>query len=349
MNYYEKLLYIRQIRDRLMDEESKVIFDAKIDYMITRDDDAFVKAIWPFLKEMYCEDLISYSMGRAIVIFGSGHDGIRTKNVLELCGYHVECFCDNDKNKIGKTIEGLQVISLDKLVKDHYDCLVVLGSRVYLEEMHKQLVRMKFPLENIISPRLRIVAGGRKGQYFDVFESEESEVFVDAGSYNGDTTKEFMVWANGGYKKIFVIEPLKEQFKYIENRSKSEKWDNIVLCNKAAWECNEELNFFENDTGSLIVKGNTGTVINGESIDNIVGDENVTFIKMDIEGAELKALEGAKKTIKLNKPKLAISIYHKYEDIIDLPLKILSIVPEYNFYLRHYSTDRWETVLYAKV
>lgn len=60
---------------------------------------------------------------------------------------------------------------------------------------------------------------------------------------------------------------------------------------------------------------------------------------MDIEGSELKALEGAKNTIQRNNPKLAISIYHKYEDIIELPLKILELEPEYKFYLRHYSTD----------
>ena len=68
---------------------------------------------------------------------------------------------------------------------------------------------------------------------------------------------------------------------------------------------------------------------------------------MDIEGSELEALKGAAETIKKWRPKLAISIYHKYEDIIEIPEYILSIVPDYSFYIRHYSSDIWETVLYA--
>ncbi len=68
---------------------------------------------------------------------------------------------------------------------------------------------------------------------------------------------------------------------------------------------------------------------------------------MDVEGAELKSLIGAKNTIIKNKPRLAICVYHKPEDICEIPEYILSLVPEYKFYLRHYSSINWETVLYA--
>ena len=83
------------------------------------------------------------------------------------------------------------------------------------------------------------------------------------------------------------------------------------------------------------------------AIDNVVGDERVTFIKMDVEGAELKSLMGARNTIIKNHPRLAICAYHKPEDLYELPGYILSIVPEYKFLLRHYSSNNWETVLYA--
>ena len=82
------------------------------------------------------------------------------------------------------------------------------------------------------------------------------------------------------------------------------------------------------------------------TIDGIV-KEKVTFIKMDIEGSELKALHGAEKTIMRDKPKLAISIYHKLEDILDIPAYIHHLVPEYKFYIRHYSLNAAETILYA--
>ena len=72
-----------------------------------------------------------------------------------------------------------------------------------------------------------------------------------------------------------------------------------------------------------------------------------TYIKMDIEGAEMEALLGAQGNIKNNKPKLAICLYHKPEDIIEIPHIILSINPDYKLAIRHYTTCNWETVLYA--
>ena len=95
---------------------------------------------------------------------------------------------------------------------------------------------------------------------------------------------------------------------------------------------------------------NTGTATTeGVSLDEIVKDEKVSYIKMDVEGSELKALQGAKETIKNNKPKLAICIYHKPEDILDLLTYILELVPEYKLSIRHYTSCMWETVLYAEV
>ncbi len=68
---------------------------------------------------------------------------------------------------------------------------------------------------------------------------------------------------------------------------------------------------------------------------------------MDVEGVELKSLMGAHDTILRDRPKLAVSIYHKYEDMIQIPLYIKSLVPEYRLYVRHYSNNACETVLYA--
>lgn len=68
---------------------------------------------------------------------------------------------------------------------------------------------------------------------------------------------------------------------------------------------------------------------------------------MDIEGAELEALRGAEKTIQRDYPVLAISIYHKTEDVLEIPLYILELSNRYQFYVRHYSTTASETILYA--
>jgi hypothetical protein len=69
---------------------------------------------------------------------------------------------------------------------------------------------------------------------------------------------------------------------------------------------------------------------------------------MDIEGAELNALKGAERIIREQKPKLAICIYHKPEDVWKIPSLLLDFVPDYKFYIRHYFySSFWNTVLFA--
>lgn len=83
------------------------------------------------------------------------------------------------------------------------------------------------------------------------------------------------------------------------------------------------------------------------AVDDIIEDHEATFIKMDIEGAELNALIGAEKTIRKSRPKLAISVYHKRRDIWEIPMLLLKYNPDYRFYLRCYSFTGNDTVLYA--
>ncbi|OOB79506.1 MAG: FkbM family methyltransferase [Epulopiscium sp. Nuni2H_MBin001] len=99
----------------------------------------------------------------------------------------------------------------------------------------------------------------------------------------------------------------------------------------------------------LLLYTKKGGTINVDSLDNVLRDTEVTFIKMDIEGAELQALMGAKQIIKKYKPQLAISIYHKPQDIFELPMYVKSLVPEYKLYLRHYSYHYVDTVLQINI
>lgn len=71
------------------------------------------------------------------------------------------------------------------------------------------------------------------------------------------------------------------------------------------------------------------------------------FIKMDIEGAEMSALQGGIKTIQQCRPQLAISIYHSDSDFINIPLYLNEHLKDYFFRLGHYSPRMSETVLYA--
>jgi len=88
-------------------------------------------------------------------------------------------------------------------------------------------------------------------------------------------------------------------------------------------------------------------VVEVDTIDNVLLEEKVTYIKMDVEGAELAAIESARNTIMSYKPKLAICVYHKKEDLITIPKKILSLVPEYKLTLRAHAPMSISLVLYA--
>ena len=72
-----------------------------------------------------------------------------------------------------------------------------------------------------------------------------------------------------------------------------------------------------------------------------------TFLKFDIEGAELDALKGAINVIKDMTPTIAICIYHKPQDIFEIPLWINKVNSNYNFYVRTHGSDGFEFVLYA--
>ena len=84
---------------------------------------------------------------------------------------------------------------------------------------------------------------------------------------------------------------------------------------------------------NLMAEGDTSAQILAiDDIDIMV--EGKLCIKMDIEGFEMKALQGARETIKKYKPELAVCVYHKYNDIRDIPRFIKSLAPEYNILLR---------------
>lgn len=95
------------------------------------------------------------------------------------------------------------------------------------------------------------------------------------------------------------------------------------------------------------ISKNGPKVITVDSIDNVCGKDRVTFIKMDIEGSEAEALRGAEKTIRRDKPRLAISLYHKPQDYFEIPFLIKEMVPEYKLYIRHHKPGKNDTVLYA--
>lgn len=184
-------------------------------------------------------------------------------------------------------------------------------------------------------------------QYFEkeIISLSENEVFVDCGAYDGDTVKQFAAQISGKpYKKIFAFEA--DPANVEKMRISTEDMDNMVVIPKGVYSESTTL-CFSNDGKMSSRISDDGIRLEVTAIDDVVGDENVTFIKMDIEGSELKALMGAEKTIRRSKPKLAICVYHRKEDIFTIPQYIKSLDPSYKLYFRNYHTQSIEAVIYA--
>ncbi|WP_210454333.1 FkbM family methyltransferase [Pantoea ananatis] len=185
----------------------------------------------------------------------------------------------------------------------------------------------------------------------DIVALSESEVFVDCGAYNGDSINAFEVaLANRGFtspEKIYAFEPDDVNYDLLCTSTQAKGY---CECHKAGVWSEETTLYFESGKAlsSKLSENVTTNSISLTTVDNIVADNKVTFIKMDIEGAELSALEGAKNSIQRCHPLLAISAYHKPDDLIKLPAYIKSIMPGYRFYLRaHHPVHAFELVLYA--
>lgn len=187
-------------------------------------------------------------------------------------------------------------------------------------------------------------------QYFpeDVVTLGREEVFVDCGAYTGDTLEEFSRRVNW-FQKYYALEPDDRRFEDIHKVAQNVNGE-VIHLPIGAWDKKDVLFFSQNNACGEITENenNESESIAVDSVDNIVDiNDKVTFIKMDIEGAELPALKGAENTIKKNKPKLAICVYHKREDLITIPQYIKGLVPEYRLYLRCHFPYASELVLYA--
>ena len=133
-----KLLGLRDIYCRLMDEESREIFEARLDFMFDRNSDDFIKRISPYLHDLELTEVavkLESSKAKGIIIFGSGHDGILTRKILKMCGYSVDYFCDSNKNKVGSRLEGIPILAVSDIVKNYKGYLIIIGSRKYSAEM----------------------------------------------------------------------------------------------------------------------------------------------------------------------------------------------------------------------
>ena len=349
LNAIDLIHTVPEVEKRLVDDMSRQIYNICIDHAIYRDIEKFRENIanlnikWRYRPDL--ENFFTKNNPKRIIIFGSGEWGRQTLRTLRHSKYKnlAVSFCDNDKNKWHTNIvDGIDIISPEEAIKLE-ESVIIIGSIIYENELYQQIINMGYPKERVCMP-LRAISGW---QYFDYFEPKENEIFVDGGSANAGTAVEFKRWANKGYDYIYSFEANPNSIKVCENNFKKHELKGQVIA-KGLWDERAVLHFnvHENSGASSIMESGS-EIIETISLDEVLNGNKVTFIKMDIEGAEYKALLGAEKTIKTWHPRMAICVYHKPEDILEIPALILSIQPDYKFALRQYLAHGTETVLYA--
>lgn len=284
------------------------------------------------------DEMMRYYQDAVIIIAVGTHEASDTiyNQLLEL-GVHCE--------QVFRRYSGFELMSIDEFYKYYdgykwaYDFFEDTTSKTIILNRirgHLSDFEMKSsPFETI---------------YFeqDVIQFTDHEVFVDGGCYIGDTALTFIRQMKGRYDHIYGFEPERENFETAKLNLMS--YENIEMINKGLWSKKDQLSFHVDNIASTIAS-NGEISISVTSLDEFFADGEVkrlpTFIKMDIEGAEKHALLGMKNIIDKAHPKLAISAYHKPEDIYELPQLITQLGKGYRFALRHYTAGMYDTVLYA--
>lgn len=185
-----------------------------------------------------------------------------------------------------------------------------------------------------------------KSEVFDnIIKFDKNETYLDLGAYRGDTVDEFLYYCNNEYNGIIALEPDRRTFKKLSEHIND--IPNATAYQKAIYSENKSL-IFSSKAGRQSAISDKGEEIEAVTVDEICKNKKVTYIKMDVEGAEYDALVGAEETLRVQKPKLNIALYHKSHDVFELPLIISEINPDYKFYIRrHPYIPCWDMNLYC--
>lgn len=176
----------------------------------------------------------------------------------------------------------------------------------------------------------------------------EGDVVLDVGC-SGDTAWMFRKQTGDG-GRVYVFEPISAQIAAIQVKCRENSWDNVEVLPYGLWD--------EPSSAEIAVAGACSSLMTSRKgvptetialmpLDVVVRErqwDRVDFIKMDVEGAEQKALVGCRETIERFAPRLAISIYHLGDDMVRIPQLINGMHVDYRYYLRHYSDYSGETV-----
>ena len=278
-----------------------------------------------------------------------------------------------DFHKISESLRGLGVKNIyfwGEFIEAHFPFvgskdLPITLNKLLLEKIYSAFGRLDDELSRkIFCLIMQIVKSGvpspfpcsnNRHQYFpeDVELTKGYESYVCCGSYDGENIKK-LAEVKGEVKKMFCFEPEPKIFESLsmvaEKYNQSE--NTYIRCNEIAVTDCQGVTRFQSKSGLGSHINPVGDIeVKTVNLDTYFSqlDEKPTFISMDIEGEELRALKGAKGIIRDAKPDLAICVYHKPSHVWEALNLLSEFVPEYKFSLRNYTGFAIETVLYASV
>lgn len=357
---------INWVYSQLEDEESKFIFEQRRKFNYENDYLYINKIVDRYVKELAenkwypgkDEEMIRQvqETRKKAVIFGAG---IKGKRILKLCneaGVTVDFFCDSNSNLHYTEAEGVLVLPLEELKKRglFWDHVIIVSPMCGYEEIMELLLAQGCQHTYLYKYADYTQITLEQKQYFDdrLLNFSEGEVFVDGGCYDFGTSRillDRMKRLGMCCRRIYAFEPDKKNFDGCIKRIKENGFENVELIQAGLWSSNAYVQFeaLGNNASHIISEEEEQeNKVRVVTLDSQI-TEKVTFIKMDIEGAELEALKGARKLLLRDKPKLAVCIYHKKEDLWEIPYYIKTLVPDYKLYIRHYSNCECDSVLYA--
>jgi len=225
---------------------------------------------------------------------------------------------------------------------------------------HMELSTIGFPLEIFFLPGgVTITFILKQYEYqrsLPAIKAQPGDFVIDAGGCWGDTSLYF-AHTVGAHGKVYTFEFESDNLLVLHRNLalNPELSKRIEVIPSALWDkSGEEISYSLNGPATSLFnnKEKQGSLrASTLTIDEFVkgkGLPRVDFIKMDIEGSELKALQGAQQTMYKFKPQLAISIYHKDEDFIEIPRYLDNLNLGYEFYMDHFTIYRGETILFAR-
>jgi len=361
----------KSVYNMLEDSQSKDIYIKRLNYLLTGDFkyirdivSTYTPQLIPWHDKRFSNLLASIPKDRNFVLYGAGADA---ETLLRFCvaDQRFIGFCSNNKTKQEKGYLGQPVMSPEELLSRGNLSVIISTSRARTEIL-SWLESGGYPSDLIFDgPAFYSRYIVDTEQYFnpEFMTFSEEETFIDAGSCALETALKLKKYC-GHIKKVYAFEPDPVNYAACMKTKERFQFTQAEIIPFGVWSKKTTLHFKVNVGGTSKVcesgvQGQdraTDTTPGPEQIievpvmpidDAVKDSDRVTMIKMDIEGSELEALKGARKTILRDKPKLAICIYHKPEDMVTIPLFIRGLVPEYKLYVRHHASDQTETVLYA--